>query len=109
MSMHAPDTAEQPSPESDVGPDHDAAVVDTRCGTAVKRIRDPSRRNAGAFRPLYSEADAENEVEVELLREVSAEKSKTGERYVLIDRPDWTEPKRAQPDEIRVITEDAFQ
>jgi hypothetical protein len=98
------ETHDQP----EVGPDQTDIIVDTRCGTAVKRIPDPAKRNGGAFRPLYTGNSNDEDVEVELVRDIPASEAPDGTRQVIIDRPDWPSERRVSPGDIRVITEDNF-
>ena len=53
-----------------------------------------------AFRPVYTALD--EDLEVEIVKHVSAENSPHQFGHVLISRPEWDEPKKALPQNVRV-------
>lgn len=73
----------------------------------VTRIADEHLRNEGAFRPVYDGED--DPVEVEILERVPAPNSEFDTGHILITRPEWTEPKKAQPGNVRVDVEADFE
>lgn len=80
---------------------------DSRCGSGVKRIRDKTERNDGVFRPIYTALD--EDVEVELVTRVNPEDSPHEDGHLVINRPEWDEPRDALPQNVRIETEADLQ
>lgn len=75
--------------------------------SAVVRITDPSERNGGAFRPVYTGFDQEFEVVV--LKNVPDCNSIFDGGHCLIMRPEWERPRKALPENVDVRTEADFR
>lgn len=84
----------------DIGSDFE---YDSRCGSGVARIQERSKRNGGVFRPVYTAFG--DDVEVELVTRVDPEDSPYEDGHLVIDRPEWDEPRDALPQNVRIETE----
>lgn len=86
----------------DIGSDFE---YDSRCGSSVARIQNETDRNDGVFRPVYTGLETED-IEVELVSRVPAENSPHQGGHLVVNRPEWDEPRNALPENVEINLEE---